>query len=161
MITRLFRALPYVGEDVVRWIWGGFAVGGATLTRFFSFHFLVPFVIAGFSGIHLVLLHQEGSGSPLGLNSNYDKVYFHGYFTWKDLFGFRVRGAVLLRVCLFIPWDLMDPENFLIANPLVTPVHIQPEWYFLFAYAVLRSIPRKLGGVVALGASVAILWFLI
>lgn len=157
VITNLFSAIPLIGPDVVGWIWGGFAVDNATLTRFFALHFLMPFLITALVGVHLLFLHQTGSNNPLGLNPNLDKVPFHPYFSSKDLVGFTVLmgGLVLLR--LLIPWLLGDPENFIPANPLVTPVHIQPEWYFLFAYAILRSIPNKLGGVLALAGSVLIL----
>lgn len=157
VITNLFSAIPYIGEDLVVWIWGGFAVGGPTLTRFFSLHFLIPFVVAAMRGVHLLFLHQTGSRNPLGVNRNFDKIKFHPYFTTKDLFGFLVILVSLRMLCIISPWMLGDPENFIPANPLVTPVHIQPEWYFLIAYAILRSIPNKLGGVVALALSIAIL----
>jgi len=157
VITNLFSAIPYIGEDLVKWIWGGFAVGRPTLTRFFSLHFLIPLVVAALTIVHLLMLHQTGRRNPLGVSRNFDKVKFHPYFTRKDLFGFFGMLAFLVGLCLVAPWDLGDPENFLPANPLVTPVHIQPEWYFLLAYAILRSIPNKLGGVVALVLSIAIL----
>lgn len=157
VITNLFSAIPYIGEDLVKWIWGGFAVGRPTLTRFFSLHFLIPLVVAALTIVHLLMLHQTGRRNPLGISSNFDKIKFHPYFTRKDLFGFFLMLALLVILCLIAPWDLGDPENFLPANPLVTPVHIQPEWYFLLAYAILRSIPNKLGGVVALALSIAIL----
>jgi len=157
VITNLFSAIPYFGGDLVQWIWGGFAVDNATLTRFFSLHFLLPFVIAGMAMVHLLFLHQTGRNNPLGVNRNFDKVAFHPYFTTKDLFGFIVTLSFLVVICSFMPWLLGDPENFIPANPLVTPVHIQPEWYFLIAYAILRSIPNKLGGVVALAISIIIL----
>jgi len=157
VITNLFSAIPYIGEDLVKWMWGGFAVDNPTLTRFFSLHFLIPFVVAALRGVHLLFLHQTGRGNPLGVRRNFDKVRFHPYFTTKDLFGFFVMLTGLTIICLFEPWILGDPENFIPANPLVTPVHIQPEWYFLIAYAILRSIPNKLGGVVALVLSIAIL----
>lgn len=157
VITNLFSALPYIGGDVVTWLWGGFAVDNATLTRFFALHFLVPFVVAAISIVHLLFLHQTGSNNPLGVSRNLDKVPFHPYFTSKDLFGFMVIIGALVILALVDPWALGDPENFIPANPLVTPVHIQPEWYFLFAYAILRSIPNKLGGVIALALAVIIL----
>nr|ADB43167.1 cytochrome b [Calanus sinicus] len=157
VITNLFSAIPYIGGDLVQWMWGGFAVDNATLTRFFSLHFLLPFVVAGLSGVHLLFLHQTGSNNPLGVNSNFDKVSFHPYFSTKDVFGFIALLSGLSFICFFYPWSLGDPENFIPANPLVTPVHIQPEWYFLMAYAILRSIPNKLGGVVALALSIIIL----
>jgi len=157
VITNLFSAIPYIGEDLVKWMWGGFAVGNPTLTRFFSLHFLIPFVVAALRAVHLLFLHQTGRGNPLGVNRNFDKVSFHPYFTTKDLFGFFVMLLGLSMIRLLWPWTLGDPENFIPANPLVTPVHIQPEWYFLIAYAILRSIPNKLGGVLALVLSIAIL----
>jgi ubiquinol-cytochrome c reductase cytochrome b subunit len=145
---------------LVQWIWGGFAVDNATLTRFFTFHFVLPFIIAGISIVHLLFLHQTGSNNPLGINSNTDKIPFHPYFSFKDIFGFIVIIWGLIILVLTNPFLLGDTENFIPANPLVTPVHIQPEWYFLFAYAILRSIPNKLGGAVALVASIAILLIL-
>jgi ubiquinol-cytochrome c reductase cytochrome b subunit len=145
---------------LVQWIWGGFAVDNATLTRFFTFHFLLPFVVAGISMVHLLFLHQTGSNNPLGINSNRDKIPFHPYFSTKDIFGFILIIWGLLSLALIRPFLLGDTENFIPANPLVTPVHIQPEWYFLFAYAILRSIPNKLGGAIALVASIAILLIL-
>jgi len=157
VITNLFSAIPYVGRELVVWMWGGFAVGNPTLTRFFSLHFIIPFVVAAIRAIHLIFLHTTGSGNPLGLNRNFDKVPFHPYFSTKDLLGFFFLFFSLNWICLIYPWALGDPENFIPANPLVTPVHIQPEWYFLIAYAILRSIPNKLGGVVALGLSILIL----
>lgn len=157
VITNLFSAIPYIGDDLVAWMWGGFAVGNPTLTRFFSLHFLIPFVVAALRAIHLLFLHQTGRNNPLGLNSNFDKVRFHPYFSTKDVVGFLILIMALNLICLFYPWRIGDPENFIPANPLVTPVHIQPEWYFLIAYAILRSIPNKLGGVVALAISIIIL----
>nr|YP_010577073.1 cytochrome b [Tristichotrochus unicus]UZN92191.1 cytochrome b [Tristichotrochus unicus] len=158
VITNLFSAIPYVGVDLVQWLWGGFAVDNATLTRFFSLHFLLPFTILGLAVLHLLFLHESGSNNPLGINSDSDKVPFHPYHTYKDLVGFLVVLFLLSLLVLFSPFLLGDPENFIPANPLVTPVHIQPEWYFLFAYAILRSIPNKLGGVIALVMSVVILF---
>lgn len=157
VITNLFSAIPYLGGDLVIWIWGGFAVDNPTLTRFFSLHFLLPFVIAALTLVHLLFLHKTGRRNPLGVNSNFDKIKFHPYFTSKDLFGFILIFFLLRIICLYAPWALGDPENFTPANPLVTPVHIQPEWYFLMAYAILRSIPNKLGGVIALALSILIL----
>nr|DAD54751.1 TPA_asm: cytochrome b [Pyrgus malvae] len=157
VITNLLSAIPYLGTMLVQWIWGGFAVDNATLTRFYSFHFLLPFVILMLTMIHLLFLHQTGSNNPLGINSNLDKIPFHPYFTFKDLIGVIVLFIFLLILTLTNPYLLGDPDNFIPANPLVTPVHIQPEWYFLFAYAILRSIPNKLGGVIALIMSILIL----
>lgn len=158
VITNLFSALPFVGQDIVYWLWGGFAVGAPTLTRFFSLHFLLPFLITALVAIHLLYLHETGSSNPLGLYSNHDKVAFNPYFIYKDLLGFILFYGAFCWLTLRQPWLLGDPENFIRANPLVTPLHIQPEWYFLFAYAILRSIPNKLGGVLALFASVLILY---
>jgi len=160
VITNLLSAIPYVGKEVVQWVWGGFAVDNATLTRFFALHFLIPFVIAAIVLIHLLFLHQTGSNNPLGLNKNTDKIPFHPYFTVKDVFGFTLTLILLTALTLKEPYILRDPDNFTPANPLVTPVHIQPEWYFLFAYAILRSIPNKLGGVIALALSIAILFII-
>nr|QGZ08658.1 cytochrome b [Nerita yoldii] len=160
VITNLLSAIPYLGPDLVQWVWGGFAVDNATLTRFFTLHFILPFAIAAFTVIHLLFLHETGSNNPLGINSDSDKIPFHSYYTFKDLVGFVVLLFLLTLLVLFSPQLLGDPENFIPANPLVTPVHIQPEWYFLFAYAILRSIPSKLGGVVALVLSIAILFIL-
>jgi len=160
VITNLASAIPFVGNQVVLWLWGGFAVGNATLTRFFSLHFLLPFIISALRGVHLLFLHETGSSNPLGVRRDFDKSPFHPYFSVKDALGFRLFFLLFFFICLQAPWDLGDPENFIPANPMVTPVHIQPEWYFLFAYAILRSIPRKLGGVVALVISVSILFIM-
>nr|ARO70574.1 cytochrome b [Oplurus cuvieri] len=157
VITNLLSAIPYIGTDLVQWIWGGFSVDNATLTRFFTFHFLLPFIIAGISILHLLFLHETGSNNPTGLHSNPDKIPFHPYFSYKDLFGLTLMLMLLLLLAMFSPNLLGDPENFTPANPLVTPPHIKPEWYFLFAYAILRSIPNKLGGVLALFFSILIL----
>nr|QNE85739.1 cytochrome b [Tomosvaryella palliditarsis] len=160
VITNLLSAIPYLGIDLVQWIWGGFAVDNATLTRFFTFHFIMPFIVLAMVMVHLLFLHQTGSNNPLGLNSNIDKIPFHPYFTFKDIVGFMIMLLLLIMLTLMNPYLLGDPDNFIMANPLVTPVHIQPEWYFLFAYAILRSIPNKLGGVIALIMSIAILMIL-
>lgn len=157
VITNLLSAIPYLGSILVNWIWGGFAVDNATLTRFYTFHFLLPFIILIITIIHLLFLHQTGSNNPLGLNRNYDKIPFHPFFTYKDLIGAIIILSILILLTLTNPYLLGDPDNFIPANPLVTPVHIQPEWYFLFAYAILRSIPNKLGGVIALIISILIL----
>nr|QZL38959.1 cytochrome b [Lixus subtilis] len=160
VITNLVSAIPYLGNSIVQWIWGGFAVDNATLTRFFAFHFLLPFIVSALVMIHLLFLHQTGSSNPLGTKSNMDKMSFHPYFTYKDLLGFIIMVSMLTILSLQNPYLLGDPDNFVPANPLVTPIHIQPEWYFLFAYAILRSIPNKLGGVIALILSIAILYIL-
>nr|ABS84975.1 cytochrome b [Lepidorhombus boscii] len=157
VITNLMSAVPYVGTTLVQWIWGGFSVDNATLTRFFAFHFLLPFIITAMTVIHLLFLHETGSNNPAGLNSDSDKIPFHPYFTYKDLLGFAVLMVALTTLALFSPNLLGDPDNFTPANPFITPPHIKPEWYFLFAYAILRSIPNKLGGVLALLFSILIL----
>nr|AYR05211.1 cytochrome b [Anthribidae sp. 2 ACP-2013] len=160
VITNLLSAIPYFGQTIVQWVWGGFAVDNATLTRFFTFHFLFPFIVFALVIIHLLFLHQTGSNNPLGTKSNIDKAPFHPYFTFKDIVGFLIWMMTLILLTLLNPYLLGDPDNFIPANPLVTPIHIQPEWYFLFAYAILRSIPNKLGGVIGLLMSIVILYFL-
>nr|AIY51008.1 cytochrome b [Noturus miurus] len=157
VITNLLSAVPYMGDALVQWIWGGFSVDNATLTRFFAFHFLLPFTIIAATLLHALFLHETGSNNPTGLNSDADKISFHPYFSYKDLLGFVMLIVALTSLALFSPNLLGDPENFTPANPLVTPPHIKPEWYFLFAYAILRSIPNKLGGVLALLFSILVL----
>nr|AIY50981.1 cytochrome b [Noturus miurus]AIY50982.1 cytochrome b [Noturus miurus] len=157
VITNLLSAVPYMGDTLVQWIWGGFSVDNATLTRFFAFHFLLPFAIIAATLLHALFLHETGSNNPTGLNSDADKISFHPYFSYKDLLGFVMLIVALTSLALFSPNLLGDPENFTPANPLVTPPHIKPEWYFLFAYAILRSIPNKLGGVLALLLSILVL----
>nr|YP_514830.1 cytochrome b [Taeniopygia guttata]QUU43631.1 cytochrome b [Taeniopygia castanotis]AAR84633.1 cytochrome b [Taeniopygia guttata]ABD62292.1 cytochrome b [Taeniopygia guttata]ABD95502.1 cytochrome b [Taeniopygia guttata]ABD95515.1 cytochrome b [Taeniopygia guttata] len=160
VITNLLSAIPYIGQTLVEWAWGGFSVDNPTLTRFFALHFLLPFVIAGLTLVHLTFLHETGSNNPLGIPSDCDKIPFHPYYTTKDILGFALMLSILASLALFSPNLLGDPENFTPANPLVTPPHIKPEWYFLFAYAILRSIPNKLGGVLALAASILVLFLL-
>nr|AAO26564.1 cytochrome b [Ameiurus brunneus] len=157
VITNLLSAVPYMGDALVQWIWGGFSVDNATLTRFFAFHFLLPFAVVAATLLHALFLHETGSNNPIGLNSDADKISFHPYFSYKDLLGFAFLIVALALLALFSPNLLGDPENFTPANPLVTPPHIKPEWYFLFAYAILRSIPNKLGGVLALLLSILVL----
>nr|AAK70381.1 cytochrome b [Syngnathus taenionotus] len=157
VITNLMSAVPYIGTDLVQWVWGGFSVDNATLTRFFAFHFLLPLIVAAATVLHLLFLHETGYNNPAGLNSDADKISFHPYFSYKDLLGFAVLLIALISIALFSPNLLGDPDNFTPANPLVTPPHIKPEWYFLFAYAILRSIPNKLGGVLALLSSILVL----
>nr|AER10540.1 cytochrome b [Thylogale stigmatica oriomo] len=157
VITNLLSAIPYIGTTLVEWIWGGFSVDKATLTRFFAFHFILPFIIMALVLVHLLFLHETGSNNPSGINSNSDKIPFHPYYTIKDALGLMLMLLILLMLALFSPDMLGDPDNFSPANPLNTPPHIKPEWYFLFAYAILRSIPNKLGGVLALLASILIL----
>ncbi|YP_009107834.1 cytochrome b (mitochondrion) [Haemorhous mexicanus] len=160
VITNLFSAIPYIGQTLVEWAWGGFSVDNPTLTRFFALHFLLPFVIVGLTLVHLTFLHETGSNNPTGVPSDCDKIPFHPYYTVKDILGFALMISLLVSLALFSPNLLGDPENFTPANPLVTPPHIKPEWYFLFAYAILRSIPNKLGGVLALAASILVLFLM-
>nr|WBQ42674.1 cytochrome b [Nereididae sp. SIO BIC A9836] len=160
VITNLLSAIPYIGPMLVEWVWGGFAVDNATLNRFFAFHFLLPFVIMAMTMIHLLFLHQTGSNNPLGINSSMNMIPFHMYYTFKDIVGFVVLMMTLTFIALFIPNILGDADNFIPANPLVTPIHIKPEWYFLWAYAILRSVPNKLGGVIAMFAAILVLFTL-
>nr|QAA11115.1 cytochrome b [Cricetus cricetus] len=157
VITNLLSAIPYIGTTLVEWVWGGFSVDKATLTRFFAFHFILPFIITALVVVHLLFLHETGSNNPTGLNSDADKIPFHPYYTIKDLLGVFLLLIALMILVLFFPDILGDPDNYTPANPLNTPAHIKPEWYFLFAYAILRSIPNKLGGVLALILSILIL----
>nr|UEK75825.1 cytochrome b [Coptotettix longtanensis] len=156
VITNLLSAIPYMGNQIVQWIWGGFAVDNPTLSRFFSLHFILPFIIAAMVIIHLMFLHQTGSNNPLGMNKNSEKIPFHPFYSIKDSITMIMLMMTLMLISLTYPYIMGDPDNFIPANPLVTPPHIQPEWYFLFAYAILRSIPNKLGGVIALVMSIAI-----
>nr|AYE84573.1 cytochrome b [Encarsia formosa] len=160
VITNLLSAIPYIGDMIVKWLWGGFSVNNATLNRFYSFHFIFPFIVLFMVILHLTYLHQTGSTNPMGLKSNYYKISFNPYYSIKDILGFIIMIFILMIICLLNPYILGDPENFNMANPMITPVHIQPEWYFLFAYAILRSIPNKLGGVIALLLSILILMIL-
>jgi len=160
VITNLASAIPFIGGAVVEWLWGGFSVDNATLNRFFSLHYLLPFVITGLVLVHLSLLHTAGSNNPLGINKNIDTVSFYPYFYVKDLFAFFVLVALFSFFVFFFPNTLGHADNYIPANPLVTPAHIVPEWYFLPFYAILRSIPDKLGGVVAMVAAILILLLL-
>nr|UXE34914.1 cytochrome b [Spilogale gracilis] len=157
VITNLLSAIPYIGTDLVEWIWGGFSVDKATLTRFFAFHFILPFIISALAMVHLLFLHETGSNNPSGMVSDSDKIPFHPYYTIKDILGILLLTLILMALVLFSPDMLGDPDNYTPANPLNTPPHIKPEWYFLFAYAILRSIPNKLGGVLALILSILVL----
>uniref|UniRef100_UPI001E7B7A17 cytochrome b n=1 Tax=Urva auropunctata TaxID=48418 RepID=UPI001E7B7A17 len=157
VITNLLSAIPYIGTNLVEWIWGGFSVDKATLTRFFAFHFILPFIISALAAVHLLFLHETGSNNPSGISSDSDKIPFHPYYTIKDILGLLIMLMMLMMLVLFSPDLLGDPDNYTPANPLNTPPHIKPEWYFLFAYAILRSIPNKLGGVLALVLSIMIL----
>nr|AWN56140.1 cytochrome b [Brachymyrmex patagonicus] len=160
VITNLVSTIPYIGNLIVQWLWGGFSINNATLNRFYSIHFILPFIILFMIMLHLFFLHNTGSSNPLGLNSDLYKIPFHIYFTIKDIYGFMIFMMMFLIINLEYPYMFSDPDNFLPANPMVTPIHIQPEWYFLFAYAILRSIPNKLGGVIALLFSILILYFM-
>nr|VFU78644.1 Cytochrome b oxydase [Proasellus beticus] len=160
VITNLVSTMPVFGHELVQWLWGGFAVGGVTLTRFFALHFLVPMIISALVLIHIMYLHQTGSNNPTGLSVSVDKELFHPFYSLKDVVGMVMMVSFLLLVSLMAPFLMGDPENFNEANPLSTPLHIQPEWYYLFAYAILRSIPNKLGGVVALLLSVLVLYII-
>ncbi|CAL6448566.1 unnamed protein product [Bathycoccus prasinos] len=151
VITSLASAIPVVGVDVTHWLWGGFSVDNATLNRFFSLHYLLPFIIAGASILHLAALHQYGSNNPLGCLATVDKVSFYPYFFFKDLVGWVVFALFFSWFIFFAPNTLGHPDNYIPANPMSTPAHIVPEWYFLPVYAILRSIPNKLAGVLAIG----------
>nr|AHA52474.1 cytochrome b [Therophilus festivus] len=160
VITNLVSTIPYIGTMVVEWLWGGFSVDNSTLNRFYSLHFFLPFILSLMIIFHLLFLHETGSSNPLGLNSNYYKIYFHNYFTLKDLYGFIIMLMLFMYIIIENSYMFADPENFIMANSCSTPVHIQPEWYFLFAYTILRSIPNKLSGVIALVMSIMILMIL-
>jgi ubiquinol-cytochrome c reductase cytochrome b subunit len=160
VITNLFSAIPIAGPSIVEWLWGGFSVDNATLNRFFSLHFLMPFVIAGMVIAHLALLHRDGSNNPLGIDSSMDKIAFYPYYYVKDLFSVVVFVVFFSLFLFYYPNLLGHPDNYIPADPMSTPAHIVPEWYFLPFYAILRSIPDKLGGVVAMGGAIVILLFL-
>lgn len=148
VITNLVRAVPYIGKVVVEWLWGGFRVRTVTLNRFYSFHFLFPFIVLTLVLLHLIFLHLSLSSNPLGIKKRIDYTELHQYFTIKDLFGLVIIFMVWIFFTLFFPMLFIDPENFIPSNPIRTPPHIKPEWYFLPFYAVLRSVPNKLGGVI-------------
>lgn len=157
VITNLVSAIPIVGDYLVTWLWGGFSVDNATLNRFFSLHYLLPFIIASISLVHITLLHQDGSGNPLGLDSKVDKISMYPYFIIKDFLGLILLILLFIIFIYFYPNLLGHPDNYIEANPMVTPAHIVPEWYFLPFYAILRSIPHKLGGVIVMISSIIIL----
>ena len=158
VITNLVSAIPILGTHVVTWLWGGFRVNAPTLSRFFILHFCLPFIISALVMVHIFFLHKTGSQNPTNLLRKYNLISFHWFFTAKDL-AFLLVWILIFEILVFLnPFLLGDPENFILANPIRTPAHIVPEWYFLFAYAILRSIPDKLGGVLALLASVLILF---
>jgi len=158
VITNFISAVPYIGSSAVILVWGGFAVGGPTLGRFYMLHFLLPFVVVGLVLLHLILLHSRGTKNPLGVESYVDKIAFSPLFALKDSLGVICLLFGLISVCMYCPTIFMDAENFIMANQLVTPTHIKPEWYFLFGYAILRSVPNKLGGVIGMIAGIAMLW---
>nr|YP_009859750.1 cytochrome b [Antodynerus aff. limbatus YN]QKK69231.1 cytochrome b [Antodynerus aff. limbatus GX]QKK69244.1 cytochrome b [Antodynerus aff. limbatus XZ]QKK69257.1 cytochrome b [Antodynerus aff. limbatus YN] len=160
VITNLISAIPYLGNSIVEWIWGGFSVSNPTLNRFYSLHFILPFIILILVVFHLMFLHLTGSKNPLGSNSNMNKIIFYPYFLTKDMITFIMILIIFFIFILQFPYNLGDPDNFIPANPMITPIHIKPEWYFLFAYAILRAIPNKLGGVIALLFSILILLLL-
>jgi len=160
VITNLFSAIPYLGTSIVEWLWGGFCVDNATLNRFFSLHFVLPFLIAGLVILHIALLHKDGSNNPLGVHSATDKISFYPYFYVKDLFSFLSFVFFFSIILFYYPNLLGHPDNYIMANPMSTPAHIVPEWYFLPFYAILRSIPDKLGGVAAMGGAIVVLLFL-
>jgi len=160
VITNLFSAVPFIGGSIVEWLWGGFCVSNATLNRFFSLHYLMPFVIAGLAIVHLSLLHKDGSNNPLGSGTNIDTISFYPYFYTKDLFSFLILVTLFSFFVVYFPNALGHADNYIPANPLSTPAHIVPEWYFLPFYAILRSIPDKLGGVVAMIGAILILLLL-
>ena len=161
VITNLLSAIPYIGDTIVLWIWGGFSINNATLNRFFSLHFILPLLILFIVILHLFALHLTGSSNPLGSNFNNYKISFHPYFSIKDLLGFYIILFIFIFINFQFPYHLGDPDNFKIANPINTPTHIKPEWYFLFAYSILRAIPNKLGGVIGLVISILILYIII
>ena len=160
VITNLISSIPYLGEYIVQWVWGGYSVNNPTLTRFFCLHFIIPFIILILVITHLFFLHETGSNNPLGIPRNNRKILFISYFIIKDLIGYILTFIGIWFIISYYPYILGDRDNFILANSIVTPEHIQPEWYFLFAYAILRSIPRKLGGVIALLISIRILFFI-
>jgi ubiquinol-cytochrome c reductase cytochrome b subunit len=157
VITNLFSTIPFVGKEVVEWMWGGFSVDNPTLNRFFSLHYTLPFAITGMAVVHLALLHDVGSNNPLGTEYYGDKISFHPYYVVKDGVSFFVLLIVFSTFLYFYPNTLNHADNYIPADPLSTPAHIVPEWYFLPFYAILRSIPHKLGGVIAMGGAIVAL----
>ena len=160
VITNLASTIPLVGENIVQWLWGGFSVDNPTLNKFFSLHYLLPFIILGLVAIHLILLHISGSSNPLGINYQNDKITFSPYYTIKDFYSIFGFIGLLTMLVFFIPNTLGHPDNYIPSNPSITPEHIVPEWYFLPFYAILRAIPDKALGVIALLSSIIILLFL-
>jgi ubiquinol-cytochrome c reductase cytochrome b subunit len=162
VITNLFSAIPVVGDAIVTWLWGGYSVDNPTLNRFFALHYLLPFIIVGIVVIHIIALHVPGSSNPSGVEpkTSKDTIPFHPYYTVKDVFGFGVFLIIFFYFVFYKPNSLGHPDNYIPADPLVTPAHIVPEWYFLPFYAILRAVPDKLGGVIAMFGSIAILFLL-
>jgi ubiquinol-cytochrome c reductase cytochrome b subunit len=162
VITNLFSAIPYVGESIVTLLWGGFSVDNATLNRFFSLHYLMPFIIAGVVVLHIVALHRFGSNNPIGIDTKgpQDTISFHPYYTIKDVFGIAVFLLLLAMAVFFFPNAMGHPDNYIPADALQTPAHIVPEWYFLPFYAILRAVPDKLGGVLLMFGAIAVLFVL-
>ena len=157
VITSMLTAIPLIGESIASWIWGGYSVDGATLTRFFSFHLTLPFLIEALTAVHLVAVHNNGSTNPIGVNSKFDMIPLQPYFSIKDVFGFIPFLVAFLWLAIFSPKLFSHPDNYIMGTPLMTPSHIVPEWYFLPFYAILRSIPSKLGGVLAMFGAIATL----
>mgnify|MGYP001419516258 FL=1 len=162
VITNLFSAIPFVGESITQWLWGGYSIDNPTLSRFYTLHFLFPFLIVGVVILHIVALHTHGSNNPLGIDKKgtQDTIPFHPYYTIKDLFGLSFALTIFFAVVFFIPDYLGHPDNYIPADPLKTPAHIVPEWYFLPFYAILRAIPDKLGGVIAMFSAIFVLFLL-
>ena len=162
VITNLFSAIPFVGESIVTFLWGGFSVDNPTLNRFFSLHYLMPFLIAGVVVLHIVALHRFGSNNPIGIDAKgpQDTIPFHPYYTIKDLFGVAVFLLLLAGAVFFFPNAMGHPDNYIPANPMQTPAHIVPEWYFLPFYAILRAVPDKLGGVLLMFRAILVLFVL-
>jgi len=160
VITNLIYVIPYIGGIVLEWVWGGFRVGGPTLSRFFILHYIVPFIIIVLRLVHLLFLHVNGRRNSLGVTSINDKVEFHWYYTVKDLVSLLVLALFFILILLLLPFIFIDSENFLFVDIIKTPEHIKPEWYFLFAYCILRRIPNKLGGVIGLVIRIVILMLL-
>jgi len=162
VITNLFSAIPFVGESIVTWLWGGFSVDNSTLNRFFSLHYLLPFVIAGVVVLHIVALHRFGSNNPIGIDTKgpQDTISFHPYYTIKDVVGIAMFLLLLAMAVFFFPNAMGHPDNYIPANAMQTPAHIVPEWYFLPFYAILRAVPDKLGGVLMMFGAIAVLFIL-
>lgn len=160
VITNFFSAIPVIGKDLVEYIWGNYSVDNSTLNRFFSLHYLLPFVLVGLVMLHFIALHTHGSNNPLGISGNVDRIYFHPYYIFKDIVGFLIFFVLLAIMIFYAPNLLGHSDNYIPGNSLVTPTHIVPEWYYLFAYCILRSIPSKIGGVIAMFSSIAILLLL-